>query len=63
MNCNICNNDLQTVTVWQPGGPMGTRIRAKETYCPYCSWKGTSGAGKQLREAIRSHNESIQNQE
>ena len=52
MKCNTCNNDLQTVTVWLPGGPMGTRIRSVETFCQYCNWKGTTGPGKQLREMV-----------
>jgi hypothetical protein len=54
--CSVCNNQLATVAVHYPGGPMGTRIKKMETYCPYCNWKGTSGPGKQLRDVIKEHN-------
>jgi len=57
MQCNICGNNLKTRKVLANyTGPFCSKVYARETYCEYCEWKGTTGPGKQLREAIAEKN-------
>ena len=57
MQCSKCNNELKTRMVSLGHiGPYCRERFTKETYCPYCEWKGDSGAGKELKELISKLN-------
>lgn len=57
MNCPTCNNRMMQRTTYEKLMKAGRRVNGKrkiEKYCEYCEWKGTTGAGAELRAAIQS---------
>jgi len=55
--CPKCKNQLQTRAVFSgKTGPMGKKLTKQVAWCPYCEWKGDSGPGKDLKNAIKAHN-------
>jgi len=56
-NCKICNNPLVTRRVKSEfTGPLGRVLYEKQSYCGYCEWKGTLGAGAELKALIKETN-------
>ncbi len=52
--CDTCNNLLETRRVETSYCRILNRpLYEKQTYCPYCEWKGDAGTGKQLKELIK----------
>jgi hypothetical protein len=57
MKCSICGNALST---YKPQNIFKLKSWKQKdnniTFCSYCEWKGTTGAGEQLRNIIKEHN-------
>jgi len=57
MQCSKCNNELKVRRIPRRNvGPYGITVWERETYCPYCEWKGDSGIGKEFKELISKIN-------
>lgn len=57
MNCPTCGNQIRKRKVFVGNvGPKCAPVYNKEPYCSYCEWKGTTGAGKELRDIIKEYN-------
>jgi len=58
MNCSKCGNEMRKRTVKSKKytGPKGVPVYEKQSYCPYCEWKGDAGIGATLKQAIKEHN-------
>ena len=54
MICPTCKNEMKSRRVESSYcGVLNRPLYEDVKYCPYCEWKGTTGAGKQLRNLIK----------